>query len=810
MTALPAMSVPMPHHDETEAVTQSGMHLLSGLRIAVLTDDIGRAMQLEAELLRHHSDVYIGRSIADLQAAQSADVQAILIDSALPDKASDEQAIREDARLRWAKMQRFHWNALWPDHRETPDLLALAGMVVSVVQPEREFRQMLKEESALMVELAWLGPGRILRCVREDGSWRIIYASDTAEVTIEVHDGEVIRAAWDEFGPPSARLEGPRAIEGFVALQRGRVRVERPGADPREAIRTLRKRRVASGPFPKVEAGHGRSSDREETRPKAPSPELLAGEEPKSKLAEGDATIVGAKVPDEVAAAKARRQPSTGVRPTEQARVPRSVESYRDTEVSPPHVPRPTLPLGASALPAMPKRIRRGVLSAPVDVVERNSAPGSRTSKSQASESPESRAAASASRPSASEDESRASEPALESGAAETKAVQSRIVGSSATTPQEENAAEVPSSPSLPVSAERAEPVDQDAEVPSTGVPSSAPASTAGEEPLEASALDSLDVGETVLDLRPYISPAHLADASETPDSESAPAASDDLRTTAPMDAGPIETALRMADQPVVQLPAPIPSMPPPNLPNLPDLPNSSELLSRVGSPSTKTASTKAASTKAASTKTAKAFPAPVPSLPAEVSPATAEVPTSSATSSGSRPAPSAAASASPSASAVDRQDPAKAPIQRVAVPIVDAEPVDEPSLPAKEPLIGEPTRPEGWIVPKPSLDPALLVPETAPRRPAFGPDSELEEKLKGAESPDDDEYYDGTSSTEDPPPPPPDLVSAEWTPIVTRGPVEAPAKKKKSTTVWVWVTAVILFLLGIAGGTAAVLIFLR
>jgi CheY-like chemotaxis protein len=220
--------------DLLDGATDSGpaaQNALEGRRILLVHDNPAQADVLAQELRARGATVVVsdGEGTA-LGRARELDPELVLVDA----KGMDSWAyrvmteLRKDPRLRWASMLVVDWNEVWPAAAPAPNVDRLAAGIAPLIEPDRSLAERARTEATFDTRLEVLGPGRTLRALADTGeTLHVTVRHPRATVEMDLAEGLVAGASWQQAGSAGAPEEGPAALAAMLALASGRVRVEK-------------------------------------------------------------------------------------------------------------------------------------------------------------------------------------------------------------------------------------------------------------------------------------------------------------------------------------------------------------------------------------------------------------------------------------------------------------------------------------------------------------------------------------------------------------------------------------------------------
>jgi CheY-like chemotaxis protein len=212
---------------------------LRGTRLLVIQQNAARSDLLAQELRAAGATVAVADgSGAGLELAHDLAPEVIVVDGAgVESWALDAlRSIRRDPRLRWASLLVMDSDTLWKDARR-PHIALLAGKVDSLLKPDRELEERVRESPAVGTRLDVIGPIRMLRalCATELGLHvQIVHPRLNGHV--DLADGLLAGATVRLPGSMKTAAEGPAALSSILGLSSGRVQITRAEAPKSASI----------------------------------------------------------------------------------------------------------------------------------------------------------------------------------------------------------------------------------------------------------------------------------------------------------------------------------------------------------------------------------------------------------------------------------------------------------------------------------------------------------------------------------------------------------------------------------------------
>ena len=222
---------------------------VSGMRILLISNDIGRADGLASQLRSAGANVAVADGAGcGLDRALALDPMAVVVDDQLElaTQAAYPRLI-EHPRLRWAGRLTVSFEAIRSDRHALPQLARLAERLVAHAAVERDITLRAEHEPTLNLRLKGIGPGCMLRALAASGRTLQIEVASADPVSgspltvLLGMAGELIVSA-DAYRPrhqtraadhPGEREDaeghatGLEALALFSRLTSGTVRVER-------------------------------------------------------------------------------------------------------------------------------------------------------------------------------------------------------------------------------------------------------------------------------------------------------------------------------------------------------------------------------------------------------------------------------------------------------------------------------------------------------------------------------------------------------------------------------------------------------
>ena len=210
---------------------------LADRHVLVIEQNPSRADVLAQGLRAHGATVAVadgqGRG---LELARELMPDIVIVDGSAIDGWALEalRRIRRDPSLRWASLLLVDAPKLWRDERR-PDTTMLASSIDSLLRPDRDLAQRVREQAEVGTRLEVVGPVRTLRAlVGTKLGLRLKVQHPGVVIEIDLSDGLVAGAVARAPSGQKVMGEGPAALATFVALVNGRVQIEHAEA-PRTA-----------------------------------------------------------------------------------------------------------------------------------------------------------------------------------------------------------------------------------------------------------------------------------------------------------------------------------------------------------------------------------------------------------------------------------------------------------------------------------------------------------------------------------------------------------------------------------------------
>jgi DNA-binding response OmpR family regulator len=218
-----SMHKPEPRLDAAllETLDDGASDALRGARLLLVNDDPGRADDLAGELRARGATVVVSNATPEgLARGRALDPEAVLVDSA--EKAESVQAaLARDPRLRWASVIDVRAEDVFPSDQAVPRLEGIAARIAPLRAAEHLLASRALAEPRFEVDLAELGPSRVLRALSDTPfPMRVTALEDLAEARADLCGGLVVGAVADG-------LEGADALAALLDLQSGMLRIER-------------------------------------------------------------------------------------------------------------------------------------------------------------------------------------------------------------------------------------------------------------------------------------------------------------------------------------------------------------------------------------------------------------------------------------------------------------------------------------------------------------------------------------------------------------------------------------------------------
>jgi hypothetical protein len=218
-----SMHRPEPRLDAAllETLDDGASDALCGARLLLVNDDPGRADDLASELRARGATVVVSSATPQgLARGRALDPEAVLVDSA--EKVEFVRAtLARDPRLRWASVIDMHAEDVFPSEQTVPQLDGIAARIAPLRAAERHLASRALSEARFEVDLAELGPSRVLRALSDTPfPMRVTALEDLAEARADLFGGLVVGATADG-------LEGADALAALLDLPGGMVRIER-------------------------------------------------------------------------------------------------------------------------------------------------------------------------------------------------------------------------------------------------------------------------------------------------------------------------------------------------------------------------------------------------------------------------------------------------------------------------------------------------------------------------------------------------------------------------------------------------------
>jgi len=141
--------------------------------------------------------------------------------------------VRSDRRLRWAALLVVRWNAVWSHATPKRALARVAAGLSAVPRPEQRLAEAAETADPFEARLEAAGPARVLRALDGAGQdLRLAAVGPEGAVTLELAGGMIIAATARRRGDDGPTLEGEDALDAWLDLTGGRLRVE-PLTQPR-------------------------------------------------------------------------------------------------------------------------------------------------------------------------------------------------------------------------------------------------------------------------------------------------------------------------------------------------------------------------------------------------------------------------------------------------------------------------------------------------------------------------------------------------------------------------------------------------
>lgn len=215
---------------------------LRGLSVLVIDNDSGRADIVSRNL----RDQQVNVSVWDGTPAtlprlhgKDADVAVIGDDYIKAHGHTALRALHGHLRLRWASLARVHWDELMPATADKPQMRALAGHIVPLVEADRALSAQLTTHRNVETDCENLGPGRTLRALGQSASpVRVCFGGLHATVELGLSQGLLV-GAWGEsetVGP----VEGLSAVALLLTMVTAHISAEaRPNPAPPNVMLAL-------------------------------------------------------------------------------------------------------------------------------------------------------------------------------------------------------------------------------------------------------------------------------------------------------------------------------------------------------------------------------------------------------------------------------------------------------------------------------------------------------------------------------------------------------------------------------------------
>ncbi len=203
--------------------------VFEGLRLMIVAKDLGMGGALAHQLRMRGAEVVVSHpDMGDLQSARRLDPEVVLLDAGSLGQQGVEvsRTLHADTRLRWAAVLRCTWSEIWPLGVRQPNLPILARRIEPYRERERVLRRRATTEQRFSVEVDRLGPNRVLRVLTEEpGRRQLDVVGPGVVAQIELDNSKLVRARWQEEGPPALVLSGSAAMTAVMTLRSGLVRV---------------------------------------------------------------------------------------------------------------------------------------------------------------------------------------------------------------------------------------------------------------------------------------------------------------------------------------------------------------------------------------------------------------------------------------------------------------------------------------------------------------------------------------------------------------------------------------------------------
>ncbi len=232
--------------------------VLSGLRVLLVDDDVARADLLAETLRSHHARVIVSSvEGSGLVRARGFDPEVVLLgetttgrrrklsdgnlrsvstrdsftdgsDNAVHGAAQSShrilETIRDDLRLRWAKIVLVPWSEIVRVDEGAVDIQRLVGKIAPLLQSEKQVAALAAMRGVWDAKLEWTGPSRLLRlCLDRAAPCVVQIRHAKARFSLELMDNLVVSAHMESAG---GNVEGIGAVAALLRVGQGDVHVE--------------------------------------------------------------------------------------------------------------------------------------------------------------------------------------------------------------------------------------------------------------------------------------------------------------------------------------------------------------------------------------------------------------------------------------------------------------------------------------------------------------------------------------------------------------------------------------------------------
>jgi len=198
--------------------------ILAGLHILLVSDDTPRVNALLAALREREARAFDFRAARDDAAAlMAADV--ILVDTRSQERlAPTLRTLSADVRARWAAQVRLDFASIVPGDGSV-HMKTLMSLCAPPLAAEHELTERARRDTQLSVQLAPLGPTRILRALAKAGpALHVRFRAAALEVEVELAN-ELLVSAKAKLG--NQRIDAWSALTKLLPLSVAEAHVER-------------------------------------------------------------------------------------------------------------------------------------------------------------------------------------------------------------------------------------------------------------------------------------------------------------------------------------------------------------------------------------------------------------------------------------------------------------------------------------------------------------------------------------------------------------------------------------------------------